>query len=143
MVALSRAKKVMYLDKAEAYYLIDREGNTATNTDPASISAYLKGWYSVLDQLKENYNYSGLLYRQYQQLKFILGEYANCSVDLFKDKYFDEILAAISRFRPFQHFALEEESIHISMKERIMYKLMFNKSMSLLFVKLYIRYKRK
>ena len=142
ILSLARAKRAMYFNKAEAYYLIDRKGNTATNIDPSCISAYLKGWNAILDQLVQPEKNKGLLYRQYLQLKFIIGEYAKCSNNLFKDKYFYEILQAVSRFKSYKYLALKENIVHISRKDRLIYKLMLNKITSVFFVKIYVKYKR-
>ena len=50
---LSRVKRVMYCEKALAYYLINRVGNTRTDVNPNKIDAFVKVFKSVLDQTPE------------------------------------------------------------------------------------------
>lgn len=49
-ISLLNAEKVVYTDKALAYYLIDRAGNTMTDLKPQVIDAHAQVFSTILDQ---------------------------------------------------------------------------------------------
>ena len=56
LLALSNSEKVMYLEDALSYYLVDRPGNSMTDTKPKVFDNHKKVLLSVLEQVKANYN---------------------------------------------------------------------------------------
>ncbi|EFQ45192.1 hypothetical protein LBKG_00148 [Lactobacillus crispatus CTV-05] len=56
LVALSRAKKVSYYDKALAFYLQDRPGNTATDIRKSIINDYLRDCKIVCVRMNDSLN---------------------------------------------------------------------------------------
>lgn len=94
LLGLANAKSVAYYNKALAYYLIDRSGNTTTDLRPKVLNDYLVGWHSAFVQITSinNENMDVLLYRLFYQLKFIMREYARIIKNKkFKDKYIIDI----------------------------------------------------
>ncbi len=49
-LTLARANRVVYVDKAVSYYLINREGNTRTDLRPTVIDAWITVFKSILSQ---------------------------------------------------------------------------------------------
>ena len=98
LVALSRAKKVSYYDKALAFYLQDRPGNTATDIRNSIINDYLTVWKKTFEIINNNNvdnNVDFLMYRLYMQLRLILAEYKRVSINGFNNKYWDNIMSAV------------------------------------------------
>lgn len=70
-ISLLNAEKVVYTDKALAYYLIDRAGNTMTDLKPQVIDAHAQVFSTILDQAKNCSEVPSLFYyRIFEAYKF-------------------------------------------------------------------------
>lgn len=70
-ISLLNAKNVVYTDKALAYYLIDRAGNTMTDLKPQVIDAHAQVFSTILDQAKSCPEVPDLFYyRIFEAYKF-------------------------------------------------------------------------
>ena len=141
IMSLAKARRVAYLRKALAYYLIERPGNTTTDLRPEIISYYLKGWESVLTQLKKIKirNYPVLIYRLLDQLLFIMREYKRVTEHKFTDKAWENILFALSKLQKYRKFLIVNLSLNL--KEKIKLDLLLNKNSYKLVSKWLVKYK--
>ena len=70
-ISLLNAEKVVYTDKALAYYLIDRAGNTMTDLKPQVIDAHAQVFSTILDQAERCAAVPALFYyRIFEAYKF-------------------------------------------------------------------------
>lgn len=70
-ISLLNAEKVVYTDKALAYYLIDRAGNTMTDLKPQVIDAHAQVFSTILDQAERCSEVPALFYyRIFEAYKF-------------------------------------------------------------------------
>lgn len=76
IVSLMNSKKVMHIDKGLAYYLIDREGNSMTDTKPKIGDFHYKVFTSIIEQYKKqpDINFESFYYRMYLHFIFINSE---------------------------------------------------------------------
>lgn len=68
-VALMNAKKVIYINKPLAYYLIDRPGNTMTDVSVKNIKDHLIVWNSIYEQARKINNSEIYFYNLYNLFK--------------------------------------------------------------------------
>lgn len=103
IMCLSKAKRVAYYDKALAYYLINRPGNTATDIRKSTITDLLIVWEATFNQLKMATNdNSVLIYRMYTQLKIMLLEYRRIVKGNLEDKYAERIVKEFECLQPYK-----------------------------------------
>lgn len=67
--ALTNVKTGIYINKALSYYLIDREGNSATDKSVKAIKNQITVYYEIIKHLKSNLH-TKLLFRMYVQLRY-------------------------------------------------------------------------
>lgn len=75
MYALTKSSRVMYMEDALAYYLIDRQGNSTTDKSKKSLSAHIVVWqytYDIIDRFNNRY----LLFSLYEGLKGLIIYYS-------------------------------------------------------------------
>ncbi len=136
VLSLSNAKRVMYYDRALAYYLIDRPGNTTTTKKLSAIDDYLIGWNSVFDQLHKDKGTGVLLSRLYTQLKFIMYEYSKVLKEDVNKGYKRKILVAIKSLQSYRKYVSKKD-----IGSKLLYYGLMNKFMYKTFAELYIKLK--
>ena len=117
IVSLAYVKKVMYVNKGLAFYLIDRPGNTTTNKNPETINKYLVVWnytYKQLEKIDGNLDY--LYSRLFYQIKYILSQYKDLTNHNFDDQYIYNIWAALKKLRKQKSSLLNVESNNLKSK---------------------------
>lgn len=131
IMALTRSKRVSYYNKPLAYYLLDRPGNTATDTRTSKVKDYLIGCRYVLNQLRQNdLNKMGLyLFRVYAQYRYALHQYALVSKNPLKDKYISDLYAFIPELRKYKKYmspyinTIKNKIIFNGVMNRYLYKI--------------------
>lgn len=74
--SLMKAKRVLYIDRPLAYYLIDRPGNTNTDRSVKAVRDHIVVWFSIYEQLMGiGGSHCYLLNRLYFEYKMILSAY--------------------------------------------------------------------
>lgn len=141
IISLSRSKRVAYYNKALAYYLIDRPGNTTTSTRASIINDYVIGWQYIFDQLlewqkKSNDNIDILLYRLFYQIQVILAEYVRVINKDTKNKYYSEILTLYKKLTPYKKNIIKG---NIYFTNPWIIRLSLNDDLRNIFLKLYIK----
>ncbi|SJZ59065.1 glycosyltransferase family 2 protein [Anaerorhabdus furcosa] len=71
-ISLLTASKVIYTDKACAYYLVDRAGNTMTDIRPKALDAHIEVFKTIVDQAQSLNPCDMFYYRMFESYKFIL-----------------------------------------------------------------------
>ncbi|MEG0177560.1 glycosyltransferase family 2 protein [Anaerorhabdus sp.] len=71
-ISLLTADKVIYTDKACAYYLVDRAGNTMTDIRPKALDAHIEVFKTIVDQAETLNPCNMFYYRMFESYKFIL-----------------------------------------------------------------------
>ena len=69
-ISLLNSEKVIYTDKACAYYLVDRPGNTMTDLRPKAIIGHIEVFKTILNQAPAE-AISMFWYRMFESFKFI------------------------------------------------------------------------
>ena len=99
LLALSNSKRVMYIDNALAYYLIDRPGNSMTDTKPKVFDDHQIVLNSVIDQIKDNYD--KMIYaRVFFQLRNVLIFLSTNATHETKEKVYNDYLHILTRLAP-------------------------------------------
>lgn len=101
LLALSNAKRVMYLEDALSYYLVDRPGNSMTDTKPKVFDDHKKVLLSVIEQVKSNYNktiYSRIFFQLRNVLIFLN---TTGSLDT-KKEYANDYLEILEKLIPYR-----------------------------------------
>ncbi len=81
-ICLLNAKKVVYLDEAFAYYLVDRVGNTMTDVKPGVIDAHTKVFCEILKQSNNLEGLCGMFYyRMFESYKFTFYQMRRIQAD--------------------------------------------------------------
>lgn len=81
IIALNNAKKVMYTSKALSYYLIDRPGNSMTDTKPKVFDYHITVFTSIIEQLNKMKKPLKMSYvRMYYQYRGVISIFKNSSV---------------------------------------------------------------
>lgn len=125
LLALSNAKRVMYLDEALSYYLVDRPGNSMTDTKPKVFEDHKKVLLSTLEQIKPNYNeviYARLFF-QFRNVLIFLNTTASLET---KKKYALEYLEILNNLIPYKKQILKHYP-DLSLKDRIYFKFLLTK----------------
>lgn len=130
-LTLARSKKVVYVDKAVSYYLINREGNTRTDLRPTVIDAWLTVFKSIMSQT-ENFD-DIFYYRMFEAFKSIYYKVDQINADkaLYEEKLRDtyEFLELLLPHRK-QIISKMKEYDHSSTVMNIQQKLLLNSSTS-------------
>ena len=143
MVALSKAKRVEYIDKPLSYYYFDRPGNTATAIKPSIINDYLVGWDAIFNNIKNKEDYI-LYFRLLIQIQMILNEYARTSIDSTYNKNYEDIYKRLCLLFPLKKMILSSLPNNISSLRKILYRGLLTRQTSKLVLKtLLINDKRK
>lgn len=139
--ALVNAKKVVYINRALSDYLIDRPGNTTTDTNIKVVEDQIVVWNCTMNMLDKHKKVEDILwYRMYDQVKVILSEYALLSNNTFKDKLTTPIYDMISTIQTYKH---QIKKIKIDKDESQLLKLgLMNKLMFRLTAKSYVKAKQ-
>lgn len=127
ILCLANAKKVAYINKPLAYYLLDREGNTNTTVKPSIINDYLVVWKSTMNQLSNYNEINGLCLMMFIQLKNILSEYSRVTDITFKDKYFKQICSYLAMCRQYRRQILSFKMSNFTLASKILNHLLLNK----------------
>lgn len=101
LISLKKAKKVLYIDKPLAYYLLDRPGNTRTDKKPKAIKDHLVVWNSIYTQIQEEDRI--LIYRLYKEIKYITKVYYRNSTELFNDANFNYMIESIKLLKKYYY----------------------------------------
>ena len=75
LVALSRAKNAIYVDKKLSFYLINRPGNTATDKSVKALKNHFIVWKATREQVDRKNIY--ITYRSFCSIKSFLSFYIN------------------------------------------------------------------
>lgn len=71
-MSLLNSNKVIYTDKACAYYLVDRVGNTMTDIRPKALDAHIAVFKEIVKQAEASRPCDMFYYRMFESYKFIL-----------------------------------------------------------------------
>lgn len=102
ILSLNRANRVAYYNKALAYYLTDRPGNTATDIRISKIDDYLIGCEYVLQQLRSTQSYNVYLFRIYAQFRYAFHQYALITSNPLKDEYGIELINFLKNLQKYK-----------------------------------------
>lgn len=138
ILALANTKRVMYYDKALAYYLINRPGNTTTDVNPKIVSYYCTVWESTYKQLKKysTNNIDILWWRMYADLQNILNM---CSKNGLKKSAFIKVYPLAMMLKKYKKNIKRVAPKNI--KFRFMLNGLLNKNLFIIFAKLYVAIK--
>lgn len=101
LLALSNAEKFMYLEDALSYYLVDRPGNSMTDTKPKVFDDHKKVLMSVLKQTKTNYNETiyARIFFQFRNVLIFLNTTGSLET---KKLYSNEYLNILKELMPYK-----------------------------------------
>ena len=88
-ISLLNAKKVIYTDKACAFYLVDRAGNTMTDIRPKALDAHIEVFKEIVRQAEPLNANDMFYYRMFESYKFIL--YQTRRMEGTKEEYEDKL----------------------------------------------------
>lgn len=104
ILSLANAKRVLYYPHPLAYYLIDREGNTATDVNIKTVSYYCEVWKAAFNQLRTSKkNIDVLWWRMYAELQLILAQFRKTSKNSSDRRYLLEIYSLIRKLQVYKH----------------------------------------
>lgn len=140
ILSLVKAKRALYVPEPLAYYLIDREGNTATDVSSKTVNYYCEVWKAAFDQLgKSSKNIDVLWWRMYAELQLILVQYGKTTKNSSDKKYLFKIYELI---RQLQSYKQNIKNVSPSnCKFRIFFNGLMNKYMYKFFCHIYIKIK--
>ena len=124
IVAISNAQKVLYVNQALSYYLCNRVGNTATDTNPKKFGYYLTVLESTMSQVEIHPN-KYLFKRLFDYICFISTEYVNsaCSKKEFSP-YFERILKCLRALSKHRNEVMDTRLL--DKKHELLFKLFTN-----------------
>ena len=125
LLALENANRVMYLEDALSYYLVDRPGNSMTDTKEKVFEDHKIVLESVLKQIEPKYNkviYARLFF-QYRNVLLFLNQTASIET---KKKYSKEYLDLLDLLIPYKKYILKYYP-NLTLKNRIYFSLLLNK----------------
>lgn len=97
------AKKIIYTDKACAYYLIDRAGNTMTDVRPKAIDGHVKVFNEILDQHDKSKASDMFYYRMFESFKYIVEQSKRIDAPLEEaSKTIDNLYTLVERLIPYK-----------------------------------------
>lgn len=103
-VYINNCNSFIYTNKALSYYLVDRPGNTMTDTNPRIFDYQYAVFNSILDQVKESkikYMYSHILFHQIRYVMNILKNVKDENVKKDKAKEVYQMLKRLQKYRRF------------------------------------------
>lgn len=126
LLALSNSKRVMYIDDALSYYLVDRPGNSMTDTKPKVFEDHNQVLLSLMGQIKSTYNktiYSRIFF-QFRNVLIFLNTTASLETKkIYKEKY----LELLKKLIPYKKEILKYYP-DLSLKCRIFFNFMLSKN---------------
>ncbi len=125
LLALSNSKRVMYLEDALSYYLVDRPGNSMTDTKPKVFEDHKKVLESVLEQVKSNYNkviYSRIFF-QFRNVLIFLNTTASLET---KKMYAPDYLDILENLIPYRNDILNNHPV-LKLKDKIYFYFLLTK----------------
>ena len=125
LLALENAKKVMYIEDALSYYLVDRPGNSMTDTKEKVFEDHKIVLESVLSQIKPEYNkviYARVFF-QYRNVLLFLNQTGSMET---KIKYASKYLDLIDLFIPYRKYVLKYYP-ELGIKNKIYFSLLLSK----------------
>ena len=88
IIALNNAKRVMYTSKPLSYYLVDRPGNSMTDTKPKVFDYHITVFTSIIAQLNKIKKPLKMSYaRMYYQYRSIMNLYKTSSIKNEENEY--------------------------------------------------------
>ncbi len=134
-IALKNCKRIMYLNKPLAYYLLERPGNTRTDRKPKAVKDHITVWKSIFEQIDSSDK--KIVFRLYKELKYITKVYYRNSESLFKDELFTEIQDIRKELLPY--LGMIKKEFLKSFGDKIEYNMIFSSKTKL---KLYILFRK-
>lgn len=127
-LTLAQVEKVVYVDEAVSYYLINREGNTRTDLRPAVIDAWITVFKTIMNQAK---GFDDIFYyRMFEAFKSIYYKVDQIQADkaLYEEKLKGtyDFLAMLLPYRK-QILSKMKEYDHSSKVMKIQQQLLLNK----------------
>ncbi|MEG2799790.1 MAG: glycosyltransferase family 2 protein [Erysipelotrichaceae bacterium] len=103
-MSLLNAKKVVYTDKACAYYLVDRAGNTMTDIRPKALDAHIEVFKEIVKQAQDLKPCDMFYYRMFESYKFILYQTPrmNGTVEEYSEKL-DHLYELVESLIPYRN----------------------------------------
>ena len=124
LLALCNAKRVMYIEDALSYYLVDRPGNSMTDTKEKVFEDHKIVLESVLSQIKPEYNrviYARVFF-QYRNVLLFLNQTGSKET---KIKYAPKYLELIDLLIPYKKYILKYYP-ELTLKNRIYFNLLLS-----------------
>ncbi len=107
------AKKIIYTDKACAYYLVNRKGNTMTDVRVKAIYAHVSVFNEILNQAKSYTPNPMFYYRIFESYKFIIEQVKRVDGDLLEvSEAIDFIYSLIENLLPYSNEILKYYKKH-------------------------------
>lgn len=124
--SLSKAKSVMYLKDAYAYYLINRSGNTRTDIKASVIDAWITVFNKIMQQV--NTDEAIFYFRMFEAFMFIFYKIENIAGDyVLKQGKYEALYSFLKALIPHQKAILQKSKEYL--KES---KLVYNQKANLL-----------
>ena len=137
-VYINNCNSFIYTNKALSYYLVDRPGNTMTDTNPRIFDYQYAVFNSILDQVKESkikYMYSHILFHQ---IRYVMNILKNVKDEKVKKDKAKEVYQMLKRLQKYRRFINKEADIFD--KRVAQYdKLLLNPLTSKIFFNMFIR----
>jgi len=125
LLALSNSKRVMYIEDALSYYLVDRPGNSMTDTKPKVFEDHNQVLLSLIEQIKTNYNktiYSRIFF-QFRNVLIFLNTTASLETKkIYKYKYLELLKKLIPHKKEILKYYPD-----LSLKHKIFFNFMLSK----------------
>lgn len=97
------SKKIIYTDKACAFYLIDRVGNTMTDVRPKAITGQVSVFNEILDQHDRSKASDMFYYRMFESFKYIVEQVKRVNAPLEEVSLtIDNLYTLVERLIPYK-----------------------------------------
>ena len=136
-VYINKCSSFLYTDKALSYYLVDRPGNTMTDTKPKVFDYHYTVFKSTMDQIKNSkvkYMYSHMMYH----LRYIMGELNKVNDYNIKNEKSKEIYELLNECKVYKSIINKESDI-FNKKTALYNRLLLNKVTSNYFFRRFIK----
>lgn len=136
-VSLVKAKKIMYLKKAYAYYLINRYGNTRTDLSPKVIDAWISVFKTIMLQVEKA---SDIFYfRMFEAFVYIFDKVEQINGDItVKTSKYQDLYELLELLIPFKTIILNKNQKYFKENSQLI-KLLTKANISLNYQKLYLK----